>query len=946
MLPLLENVLKASFHGSIVIGAVLILRLVLKKAPRKYICWLWLLAGLRLLMPIEIRSDLSLQPRILPVQLPADLSGFWAGLVPWLWAAIACGFGLYSFLSYRKLKRRVREAVRIRGGWESDRIDTAFILGFIKPRIYIPMGMGGQDRKYILEHERTHLDKGDHWIKMIGFLALALHWFNPLVWVAYLCLCKDIEMACDERVVQFMELEERKGYSAALLSCSTNHVHFASPVAFGEISVKERVLTVLNYKKPGFWISLLSLLAIGFVAVCLLTSPAQTPEAITGETVSSAEPARELSLEEQARQKATEGFRAIREADHYHLTFMEVDNHGGVGWQVNYYKDGENTLWWDSNHVNEDGHLHYEGKDYIITEDGFWVPGEPQESQLEELLDLFSLEGKDLYNTVLESKTRETNNPYEKLTFVAQWSPEPERLNTQPMTIYFDSSGLLTSAEIKNVNWGTMENLCFNNKTLSRRDVQGVFASVLKKVQDEELMAALKARPSNFSEYDMNFQLGSAQMGWQFLDGEWFFKFGAEDVTHTGAKLVVEGSIPYGNNTIASGQVTSGPEYYIERLDGDTWVEVPRLAEDAAAIEPKALGNADTLAIDWSESYGPLPGGFYRVGMYYDFTADNGETDTQLCYAKFRLYDADYEALLSRCTDSIRQLAQLSHFQVVKHYDLDPHIFGTEPTYVVREMWRNGENWLEAARVLSKERDMVMRASGTMVRDGQAYTLEWVDNDPRKAVSVWESNTYVDESNYSILLHALEQNDPSILSVTEAENRITILEAMDLGNLTHKELVYTFDEAQLLTGVTASYLYKDGTRILEEELTVLSRDAGEIDAMLSGQDVSTPGSFSWAEDKENLGPQDTAQIGGFVNTKPRTDVDMDLAIALAHAEAPHYQDYSSDFSNVKAVFYDEKTNMWKVSCKFSYDSCLWYDVYLDDQGVTQLMITRIIEPEY
>ena len=243
MAQFLNNLVTASIHGSIVILAVILLRLILRKTPKKYICLLWLLAGIRLLMPIEIRSDFSLQPEFaLPNwNLPA--------ILPWVWGVMAVCFGIYSTVSYIKLKAKVREAVRIRGGWECDRIDTAFILGFIKPRIYIPMGMNQQARKHILEHERTHLDKGDHWIKMIGFLALALHWFNPLVWVAYIMLCKDIEMACDERVVQFMELEERKSYSAALLSCSSRQMHFAaSPVAFGEVSVKQRILSILNYK--------------------------------------------------------------------------------------------------------------------------------------------------------------------------------------------------------------------------------------------------------------------------------------------------------------------------------------------------------------------------------------------------------------------------------------------------------------------------------------------------------------------------------------------------------------------------------------------------------------------------------------------------------------------------------------------------------------------------
>lgn len=342
MNTLFRNILTASFHGSIVILAVMLLRLVLKKTPRKYICLLWLLAGLRLLMPFQIQSDLSLQPSADPVAQvqqqisrsqtpaapedfsPADLdvpapvqtpealpdiqspvttvisstpspapetaaepdTGFdFLSVLPWFWLGIACCFDIYSLYTYLTLKLKVREAVKIPGGWECDRIETAFILGFIRPNIYIPMGMTPEEQRYILAHERTHLDKGDHWFKMVGFLALALHWFNPLVWAAYILLCKDIEIACDERVVQFMELDERKAYSAALLNCSTNRAHFAAcPVAFGEVSVKERIKSVLSYKKPGFWISLVGVIAIVFVAVCLVTSPARKDAAAAGDT--------------------------------------------------------------------------------------------------------------------------------------------------------------------------------------------------------------------------------------------------------------------------------------------------------------------------------------------------------------------------------------------------------------------------------------------------------------------------------------------------------------------------------------------------------------------------------------------------------------------------------------------------------------------------------------
>lgn len=290
-----ETILTTSFHGSIVILAVLLLRLALRKAPKKYICMLWVLAGLRLLLllPIPLESGFSLQPPRIAISLPAGTEK----VLAFVWAAMAGAIGIASVVSYFHLRRQVREAVKVPGGWESDRIETAFVLGFVKPEIYIPAGISGQARQQILAHERTHLDKGDHWIKMLGFLALAVHWFNPLVWVSYVLLCKDIEMACDERVVRFMDLGERKAYSTALLQCSTRRPHYAAcPVAFGEVSVKYRIKSILNYRKPSFWICLLAMAAFVFVAVCLLTSPKTVVEV----PVDADAPLRQMSQEDPA----------------------------------------------------------------------------------------------------------------------------------------------------------------------------------------------------------------------------------------------------------------------------------------------------------------------------------------------------------------------------------------------------------------------------------------------------------------------------------------------------------------------------------------------------------------------------------------------------------------------------------------------------------------------
>lgn len=315
MNQILTNLLSASVSGSVIILLVLAARIVLRKAPRSTICLLWVMAGLRLLMPFQIESPFSLQPElppavsqmeqqasapdiqpdnaVIPDQLPLDATVTYddnavtqptihvvnyGEIAVWVWIAGTCVLTGYTLLSYLMLRRKVSDAIPAEDGvYESDAIDTPFLLGYIHPRIYLPKGLNPTDRPHILAHERAHMDRGDNWIKLMGFLCVSIHWFNPLVWLGYHLLCKDIEMACDESVVKHMDLDSRKRYSTALVNCSTRHRFGACPVAFGEISVNQRVLSVLHYRKPGFRLSLACLLVIGITAGCFMTNPVPTP---------------------------------------------------------------------------------------------------------------------------------------------------------------------------------------------------------------------------------------------------------------------------------------------------------------------------------------------------------------------------------------------------------------------------------------------------------------------------------------------------------------------------------------------------------------------------------------------------------------------------------------------------------------------------------------------
>ena len=939
MAQFLNDLLTASIHGSVVILAVILLRLVLRKTPKKYICLLWLLAGIRLLMPIEIRSDLSLQP-----EFALPLGGDLPGLLPWIWGIVAVCFGIYSLASYLKLKNRVREAVRIRGGWESDRIDTAFILGFIKPRIYIPMGMNAQSQKHILEHERTHLDKGDHWIKMIGFLALALHWFNPLVWAAYILLCKDIEMACDERVVQFMELEERKSYSAALIACSSRQLHFsANPVAFGEVSVKQRILSVLNYKKPSFWAGVLGVVAFFFVAVCLVTSPVDeaVPALEAPETAEATEPAETLPMDQQIYNQVTGSFQELITGGYYNLFFYEVDDNGSIGWQAHFLKDGENTMWWSSNHVDRDGYMHYEGKDYVISEEDLWVPGEPMESELDGLLHLFSLEDKELFSMSYSNVTAENGYEYQRIKCVAQWAPEPETFKTRPMEFTYTMDGKLSTGRVEKVYWRNYAHIGFSNDTGTHGEVAQIFEETFAQVVSEEEQAIIGARPSNYTDYDKDFGLGSAQMGWHFMDGDWFFKFGAEDATATGAKLVVEVSQPWGDYSVPEGTVSTPAEYYIETLQNGKWVDVPRITEEFVPIQPKVMGNGDTLAINWEKNYGTLTAGFYRIGMYYEFAGNGGETDTQLCYAKFRVYDPNQDVILNEGRNAIAAVLNADHYHI---YSFDWMTELDYEYYLSSEVWKNGKDYLEVTRYPSrKDLSVMTNVRGAMWRDGKHYSLSWEEEPALSKVTEWSGcvDGYMDDTNFSMWSWDFEWYDAAVEEAYKEGNDIHIISTYDFDNKYEvSEITLTFDGDGNLKGMTKAYLptrhCTQEEKVIDKELVVFDTAKAEIADLIGAQDIDTPMPFSYEEDVKN---NPHAIKSGFRNKSKKTVATPADAIALADKESTMepLMEFRTGYCQYR-TYHDETAGMWKVDL-FWWQHDTMQTVYMTDEGITKMMVS-------
>ena len=303
------KMLNMSLTASWLIAAILVLRPLLKKTPKLVTVLLWGLVGLRLLLPFSIESMFSLVPNSEPI--PQDIAysntpeiniGYASidsvinpvitetftpdptasvnplqvvtAVAALVWVIGVAAMLLYSLISYLYLKHKVRINLLYKDNiYICDNIDTPFILGVFSPKIYLPSGLPEKDIDYVVNHEKIHLARKDHLWKPLGFTLLAVYWFNPLIWVAYILLCRDIEFACDEAVIKKYDATDKKGYSEALVTCSIHRRSIlACPLAFGEVGVKGRIKSVLNYKKPAFWIILVGVIVSIVLTVCFMTT--------------------------------------------------------------------------------------------------------------------------------------------------------------------------------------------------------------------------------------------------------------------------------------------------------------------------------------------------------------------------------------------------------------------------------------------------------------------------------------------------------------------------------------------------------------------------------------------------------------------------------------------------------------------------------------------------
>lgn len=304
------KLLNMSINASWIVLAVMLIRSLFKRSSKTLLCSLWTIVGIRLVCPVSFESVLSLIPSketVPPEIVYAPELGVSSGFdfvdnavnpiisqnfaptvessvnsiqiilfvmsVVWI-TGVAMMFG-YATVSYLMLKRRVRTFLPCGAGVrECEGISSPFILGLFSPFIYIPIGIGEKERECILAHERAHIKRRDHWWKPLGYVLLSVYWFNPIMWIGYILLCRDIELACDEKVIKDMGAEDKKTYTSVLLDFSISRaVITACPLAFGEVGVKGRVKNVLSYKKPALWIVVCVCVAAAVIAICFLTDP-------------------------------------------------------------------------------------------------------------------------------------------------------------------------------------------------------------------------------------------------------------------------------------------------------------------------------------------------------------------------------------------------------------------------------------------------------------------------------------------------------------------------------------------------------------------------------------------------------------------------------------------------------------------------------------------------
>ena len=995
-----------SLTGSVIIGFVLLARLMLRNAPKIFSYALWAVVLFRLLCPVSVSSALSVlhvtQAPAAPVERNVTVMDYTALDIPVLpvveepageepipdfpqqntqktpenrveapelpdaavppvsaapkrepvyYAVIIWLVGLgvmlvYNVISCIRLFRQIEGAVPLRKElYMADYISTAFVLGILNPKIYLPSYLSKEERGYIIAHERCHIKRKDHVFRLLAYLALCLHWFNPLVWLAFVLSGKDMEMSCDEAVIRMYGPRIRAEYSQSLLRLATGHRSFAlTPLAFGEGDTKERVINMSKWKKPKTWATIIALVVCVAVLVACATNPTASTEQEKGTDISLPTETAETSVWDggvDAKEICIQAIEKLLNADHYCIQH-EQELPGEVLTTL-YKRHGENYL---VDVIGDDKRfgsaLYFEGSygrfygDYWVWEDNVrtdgnewlktWSPDYAETSNWEVTNNTVS------YFAIWPDDYAASPNRHREGTYTFTFNPDGTLRHIQRDYVSMEGEVLVSGAIVKITP-------CLTPAEVVYADIKAVADQCITQEQLEQYRLERKTVseiPSNKTDYDRDYELGSAQMRWYFFNEDWQTAIGAEDITSTSA------SIFHCESNDGHKSLVAEDSFWLEKLVDGKWqyVDENKIAVSTQKQSVDVTWNTkDSYTIDWSGSYGPLKPGFYRLGRHYTVTLNSGESETRPCYAKFRIMDGEMEDLVKTCRTAIENLMNWNHH--IKIYEqIDNDVFKDFNT----EQWKCGNMYL--ARTVKTRVDESVRVDGRMYREEKFYELQWSGDSATSPVSGWQRLGYGSTRDFNLWTRLFDPYDDQIESTVKDGNSIVItLDNVSSGNNSEKDyvvLTYDFDGDGKLTHAKRVYVptpdCKAEEMVLVMELTVMDTPGIEIKDTVMGQDVSKPMPFTYAVDVDDY---PDARKDGFVNTEPVSGINMETAILLADRECTmKVMDVKTgERYNIIEVFYDVTAKIWKVVLRYSQNNDGDQAIYINDQGITQMVVT-------
>ncbi len=993
-----STVLNMSLTGSLVICFVLASRMLLRKAPKVFSYALWAVVLFRLLCPVSISSALSLLnftratasepdsivtgvdypvvldiyhyqtdlgmqeqeevqthqqqhtpsnpeneaevspvPDAAPNQAPAEPAVDPLTFAAYIWLV---GIGVliaYNIYAYYQLSKKITGAVRLRNNvYLADHIPSPFVLGVIRPRIYLPSVLEVSERKYIIAHERYHIRRKDHIVKLLGYTALCIHWFNPLVWVAFALSGKDMEMSCDEAVIGMYGPKIRAQYSASLLRLATGHRFIAlTPLAFGEGDTKGRVMNMAKWKKPGLWVILCAvILCIGVLAACA-TNPSETdPQAETNET---RKPEDVLQINAaDAMTLCTDALEQLRTVESYFIRYeYQSDYYTEKQGYIEYRRHGNNLLvdYADENSVIGDT-VYFDGVDGMFLGD-FWVKeDQPSQSDPNAWLNNWSLEAITIQGMTVGQNT---------VTFDAAWpyvmDPNGEWRGTYTYILHNDGSLFSIQREYVLYVEGGETAPIFDSITVMDENAETTYAAI-KAVADQCITKAdLEERryqaklvseiPSNKTSYDQDFALGAGQMRWYFHNEAYSCKLGCDNPTPTGVTVYHTEAVQTSVN------VTAEENFWLEVFEDGKWRYVDEnIKEVKDEVRSVSVGfyDGDRYTLDWSDTYGELKPGFYRVGRYYTARLPGAGNDTQVCYAKFRLYDENQEELIKKCRNALDALLSQKAFHIHTYEIPVGNVFSSFDS----QKWKHGNNYLGCS--VNTRVDGNVDINGSMLRSGLGYSLSWEDDDVAKPLRSWNTMDFLDSSNFLMWCSNFDIYDSKVIGVEEKGNQISVYMEYDhFDNAYDKtEILFTFKEDGTLASAQQIRHCHDGSTVVEASMEVLDTPAEEIKALIESQDVSKPPVFSWAEDKEKY---PNAQTEGFKNTTKSSVNSMEDALWFADKECTMPpQGPAGERYNIVEIAYDADAGIWRVFLQYSQNIDGDQIIYINDDGITVMMV--------